>query len=47
MINNPQTEMDFKKAIFDWIDKSEEVIKELQEKKIQIRKKEIKQRGIV
>ena len=39
--------MEFKKAIFEWLEKSEEVVKELQEKKIALRKKEIKQRGVV
>lgn len=47
LVTNQQTEMEFKRAVFEWVEKSEEVIKELQDKKIQLRKKEIKQRGLV
>jgi hypothetical protein len=39
LITNHQTEMEFKRCIFEWVEKSEEVIKELQEKKIALRKK--------
>jgi hypothetical protein len=47
LITSQQSEMDFKRCVFEWVEKSEEVIKELQDKKIALRRKEIKQRGVL